>query len=116
VSGSNHSRFRPKLYERLGLWQGTINIQLSAETYKAILIPTKRVPGCDEFDFDEHQDFLVRPCKLKGTLGYQILPIDKKTSAPRGLHAANTIEIALTAKIDLKAGEELHVELQGFED
>lgn len=116
VSGANHSRFRPKLYEHLGMWQGTINIQLPAETDEGVLIPDKRVPGCDPFDLSAHQDFVIRPCRLKGVFGYQILPIDKTTSEPRGHHTLKRIEIALKETIALEPDEELEVELQGFED
>jgi hypothetical protein len=115
VPGSNHSRFRPKFYESLGLWQGSINIQLPADTDERLMIPNHRTPGCDPIDFDANQDFLIRACKLKGVVGYQILPIDKKTSEPRGIHAAKRIEIALKEKIGIKANEELEVELEGFE-
>ena len=83
VSGLKHSPRRPKLYQDLGLWQGTINIQLPAETDQNILIPNERIPGRDPFDSEENQDFLIRRCKLKGVLGYQILPIDKATGAPK---------------------------------
>jgi hypothetical protein len=116
VSGMNHSGFRPKLYESLGLWQGTINIQLSAETDDAVLIPSEKVPGCDPFDSAANQDFAIRACRLKGVLGYQILPIDKTTSEPRGHHGSKRIEIALKEEIELEPDEELEVELQGFED
>ena len=116
VSGAGHSRFRPKFYEQLGLWQGTINIELPAETHEAILIPDERRPGCDPIDLDANQDFLIRPCRLKGLAGYQVLPIDKTTGEPRGHHASRWIEIALREKIDLKPDEELEAELERFED
>lgn len=115
VAGSNHSPRRPKFYENLALRQGTINVQLSPEAYGSILLPTKRVPGVDKFDFEENQDFLIRPCVLKGVRGYQLLPIDKTTGRPRGLHGGNIIEVSLVMDIDVKCGEELEVELQGYE-
>ena len=114
VPGANHSRLRPKFYELLGLWQGTINIQLPTETDEAILIPNERVPGRDPIDLDSNQDFLIRPCILKGFAGYQILPIDKTTSEPRGYHAYKRIEIALKGTIQLQPNEELEVQLQEF--
>ena len=43
VSGFGHSKYRPRLYEALGLWQGTINIQLPGETDERFLIPDKRL-------------------------------------------------------------------------
>lgn len=116
MSGSNHARLRPKFYEHLGLWRGTINIQLASDIDESVLIPNQRVLGRDPFDFSENQDFLIRLCRLKETPGYQILPIDKTTSVPRGLHRSKQIEIALKEKIELELGEELEVELQGFED
>ena|SRR5579862_53004 len=116
VSGANHSRFRPKLYESLGMWKGTINIQLSAETDERVLIPDERVPGCDAFDLSANQDFLIRPCRLKGVSGYQILPVDRTTNEPRGYHTLKRIEIALREQIALDPDEELEVELRGFED
>jgi CTP-dependent riboflavin kinase len=116
VSGLQHSQFRPKFCQDLGLWQGTINIQLPAATDESILIPLDKIPGRDPIDFDSNQDFLIRPCKLKGISGYQILPIDKTTGEPRGHHSAKLIEITLRERIDLQPGEELEVELQGFED
>ena len=112
MSGCGHSKYRPRLYEALGLWQGTINIQLPGETDERSLIPAERVPGRDPIDSD--QDFLVRPCVLKGVPGFQILPIDKATGHPRGHHASKKIEISLRRKIDLRLDEELEVELQGF--
>jgi hypothetical protein len=116
VPGWNHSRFRPNLYQHLEMWQGTINIQLPAETDERILIPNERVIGYDQIDVKSNQDFLVRRCRLKGILGYQILPIDKTMNVPRGYHAVKRIEVTLKQKIDLQHGEELEVELQGFED
>jgi len=116
VPGFKDSPRRPNLYQDLGLWQGTINIQLPAGTDRNILIPNERIPGRDPFDSEENQDFLIRRCKLKGVLGYQILPIDKDTAAPRGHHASRVIEISLHKKIDVQPNEELEVELQGFED
>lgn len=115
MAGVNHSRFRPKFYESLGLWQGTINIQLSTETDERVIVPNERVPGQDPIDFDANQDFLIRPCRLKGVAGYQVLPIDKTTNEPRGHHSLKQIEIALKKKIGLKPNEELEVELEGFE-
>ena len=56
------------------------------------------------------------PCKLKGFSGFQILPIDKTTSEPKGYHLRKRIEIALKEKIPLEPNEELEVELQGFEE
>jgi CTP-dependent riboflavin kinase len=114
VSGWNHSRFRPNLYRRLGTWPGTINIQLPADTDERILIPNERVIGHDQIDANSNQDFLVRRCKVKGILGYQILPIDKTMSVPRGYHAVRRIEVALKQKIELQPSEELEVELQEF--
>jgi hypothetical protein len=83
IPGCNHSRLRPKFYDSLGLWQGTINIQLPLETDESLMLPNERVPGVDQIDLDTNQDFLVRRCRLKGTSGYQILPIDKRTGEPR---------------------------------
>jgi CTP-dependent riboflavin kinase len=111
-SGCGHSKYRPKLYETLGLWPGTINIQLPVETDERFLLPTERVPGRDPIDSE--QDFLIRACKLKGIIGLQMLPIDKTTGHPRGHHSSKTIEVSLSRKIDLRLGEELEVELQGF--
>lgn len=70
----------------------------------------------DPFDLDANQDFLIRPCKLKGVHGYQILPIDCVTGDPRGHHASKWIEISLKEKIDVQPGEELEVELQEFDE
>jgi CTP-dependent riboflavin kinase len=115
VSGLGHSGRRPRFYGSLGLWQGTINIQLSGDTDMRNLIPCDRRPGIDPFDFEEeNQDFLVRPCKLKGVCGYQLLPINKTTGEPRGHHAEKVIEISLKERIELKPNEELEVELEGF--
>jgi hypothetical protein len=114
VSGHNHSGLRPRFYESLGLWRGTINIQLPRETDESLILPNQRVPGLDPIDLDANQDFLVRPYSLKGDRGYQILPIDKTTSEPRGHHSEKVIEIALTTKIEIKPYEELEVELKGF--
>jgi hypothetical protein len=116
VPGWNHSRFRPNLYRHLGMWQGTINIQLPTETDDRILIPVERVVGDDQVDVRSNQDFLVRRCKLKGTNGYQILPIDKTMNVPRGYHAVKRIEVTLRQRIEVQIGEELEVELLGFED
>ena len=113
VTGCNHSKYRPKLYEYLGSWQGTINIQIPAETDERLLLPTERISGRDLIDSD--QDFLLRSCKLKGVVGYQILPIDKLTGEPRGHHALKRIEISLKEQIDLQPNEKIEVELQGFE-
>jgi hypothetical protein len=44
------------------------------------------------------------------------LPIDKATGKPRGRHAEKVIEIALAKEIDINDGDELEVELEGFED
>jgi hypothetical protein len=115
VSGVNDSRHRPKFYESLGMWQGTVNIQLPAETDERWILPCQRVTGRDPIDFEAKQDFLVRRCRLKGVAGYQVLPIDKTTGAPRGHHASKRIEITLVRRIDLEQGEELEVELEGFE-
>jgi hypothetical protein len=98
----------------LGLRRGTINIQLPAETDGRFLIPNERVPGRDPIDVN--QDFLIRPCKLKGVVGYQILPIDKATADPRGHHAKKQIEISLKEEIELRPDEEIEVELQGFDE
>lgn len=113
-SGSKHSEKRPKLYKSLGLRQGTINIKVPENTEEWIIIPNVRKEGCDQFDVDENQDFLLRSCRLKGVGGYQILPIDKTTGTPRGRHAEKVIEIALRKEIGIKDGEELEVELEGF--
>jgi hypothetical protein len=98
------------------MWQGTINIQLPTETDDRILIPVERVVGDDQVDVRSNQDFLVRRCKLKGTNGYQILPIDKTMNVPRGYHAVKRIEVTLRQRIEVQIGEELEVELLGFED
>jgi hypothetical protein len=113
VDGLQHSAIRPKLYQHLGLWQGTINIQLSHDADEDVLIPNKIIPGLDPIDDD--QKFLIRACTLKGVAGYQILPIDKQTGAPRGHYEQKQIEVSLKHKIDLRPHEELEVELQGFE-
>ncbi len=115
VSGSNHSVKRPKFYEHLGLRQGTINILLSMESYQSILLPTKRVAGIDAFDLEENQDFLIRPCVLKGVSGFQILPINRTTDAPQGLHAVNILEISLIRHVEIKHDDVLEVELQDYE-
>jgi hypothetical protein len=114
VSGYNHSRFRPTFYRDLRLWQGTINIKLPAETDDGGLIPDERIRGRDPID--ANQDFLIRPCKLTGFLGYQILPINKATGKPNEYHGSKTIELSLKEKIYLQPNEELEVELQGFKD
>jgi CTP-dependent riboflavin kinase len=116
VSGFGHSGRRPRFYESLGLWRGTINIQLPGDTDMRDLIPCERKPGLDPFDSEENenQDFLVRPCKLRGVRGYQLLPINKITGEPRGHHADKVIEISLKEQIELAPGEELEVELEGF--
>jgi CTP-dependent riboflavin kinase len=116
VSGHNHSARSPKFYESLGLWKGTINVQLPRETDESVILPKERVPGLDPFDQNENQDFLIRPCRLKGVSGYQIVPIDKTTSAPRGHHSEKVIEIALTKEIEIKPDEELEVKLEGFDN
>jgi hypothetical protein len=116
VSGANHSPLRPMFYKSLCLWQGTINIQLPAETDEYFIVPNERTEGLDPIDLEANQDFLIRVCKLRGVDGYQILPIDKTTKAPRGHHSSKIIEIALREKIKLEPNEELEVELQGFED
>jgi CTP-dependent riboflavin kinase len=114
TSGCNHSGQRPKFYESLGVWRGSINIQLPQGTNESLILPNKRVLGIDPIDVN--QDFLIRPCRLKGVTGYQILPIDKATSEPRGHHSDKVIEIALREKIEIKLNEELEVELEGFEN
>jgi hypothetical protein len=113
VNGFQHSAMRPKFYQHLGLWQGTINIQLSHDTGEDVLIPSEIIPGLDPFDVD--QNFRIRACNLKGVAGYQILPIDKQTGAPRGHYEQKQIEVSLIEKIDLRPHEVLEVELQGFE-
>jgi len=115
VCGCNHSGLRPKFYESLGLWRGTINVQLPQETDESLILPYKRVPGLDPIDLDAHQDFLIRPCRLKGFSGYQILPIDKTTGLPRGHHSEKVIEIALKEEIEIAPNEKLNVELEGFD-
>lgn len=104
---------RPKLYQHLGLWQGTINIQLSHDTADDVLIPTEIIPSFDPIDIN--QEFRIRACSLKGVSGYQILPIDKLTGAPKGHYEWKQIEVSLKDKIDLLPHEELDVELLGFE-
>jgi hypothetical protein len=104
---------RPKLYRHLGLRQGTINIQLSHDVGEDVLIPSVIIPGLDPIDVD--QNFRIRPCNLKGVSGYQILPTDKQTGAPRGHYEQKQIEVSLSREIDLRPNEELEVELQGFE-
>jgi hypothetical protein len=113
VNGFGHSAMRPKLYQHLGLWQGTINIQLSHGTADDVLIPREIIPGIDPIDVN--QKFRIRACILKGVAGYQILPIDRETEAPRGHYEQKQIEVSLREKIDLRPREELEVELQGFE-
>ncbi len=81
VPGCNHSGLRPKFYESLGLWQGTINFQLPRGTDEPLILPNKRVPGLDPIDLSANQDFLVRPCRLKGGSGYQILPMIRRRAA-----------------------------------
>jgi hypothetical protein len=115
VLGCSHSGRRPKLYDSLGLYRGSINIQLPQGTDESSIIPVLEVPGLDSFDLTENQNFLIRRCRLKGVEGYQILPIDKTTGKPRGHHAEKVIEIALREKIDIKPNEELEVELEGFQ-
>ncbi len=116
TSGAHHSAYRPLFYQSLGLWQGTINIQLPRDTSESLILPNKRVEGLDQIDLDHNQDFLIRRCMLKGVEGYQVLPIDKTTEKPRGHHSSKIIEIALKDKIPIQAHEELEVELEGFED
>jgi hypothetical protein len=96
--------------------EGTINIQLAAHVYDLLPFPNQRVQGRDPIDFEHNQDFLIRKCKLKGTDGYQILPINKTTGEPRGHHELKRIEIALRWKIELTPGEELRLELQDVDD
>jgi len=115
-SGANHSWRRPEFYKSLGLWQGTINIKLPDDTVESLALPNKRKEGLDQFDLDHNQDFLIRACRLKGIDGYQVLPIDKTTSEPRGHHSSKIIEISLKKRIELKPDEELEVELEGFEN
>ena len=91
-------------------------MQLPFETDERILIPKNRISGCDPIDLDANQDFLIRPCKLKGVAGFQILPIDKTTGEPRGHYASRWIEISLKEKVAVQLGEELEVELQGFDE
>ena len=114
VSGCGHGKLRPEFYRRLGTQQGTINIQLPLSTGDDVLIPTDPMPGFDPIDVD--QKFRIRACKLKGVAGYQILPVDKTTGAPRGHYSDKQIEISLKEKIDLERNEDLEVELQGFGD
>jgi hypothetical protein len=114
VNGWAQSANRPEFYRRLGLRQGTINIQLPHETAEDIFIPTKIISGVDAFDAE--QNFRIRPCKVKGVAGYQILPIDKSTRAPKGHYGQKQIEISLKEEIELEPNEELEVELEGFED
>jgi hypothetical protein len=115
VFGCNHSGLRPKLYESLGLWRGSINIQLPQETDESLILPNERVQGLDDIDLSANQDFLIRPCRLKGASGSQILPIDKTTNEPRGHHSEKVIEIALRSRIEIKPNEQLEVELEGFD-
>jgi hypothetical protein len=98
----------------MGLHRGTINILIEAGPQQDVLVPTIKVQGYDPIDAD--QDFLVRPCILKDTAGYQILPITRSTGRPAGHHAEGQIEVALVKKIDVQLGEELQVELQGYDD
>lgn len=116
--GNKHGKLRPKLYQRLGMRQGTINVQLPAEIYDRLPLPNQRVPGLDPIDSpsQHNQDFLVRRCKMNGEEGYQVLPIHKMSGEPRGLHAWKLIEITLIKEITLQEREELEVELQDFDD
>jgi hypothetical protein len=66
---------------------------LLPETDESLIVPTDRVQGLDPIDLDANQDFLIRPCRLKGFAGFQILPVDKTTNQPRGHHAQRVIEI-----------------------
>jgi hypothetical protein len=116
ASGCKHSRFRPKLYESLGLHQGTVNVELNFVQYDHLMLPTRRIPGCDQVDLHANQDFLIRPCRLKGVGGYQILPIKKTTGTPNGHHSSKTIEVSLKEEITLTPNKELAVELGDFED
>jgi hypothetical protein len=113
IGGCNHSVHRPLFFKSLGLWQGTINIQLPPDTDTSLVTPREKVVGLDPIDAS--QDFLIRPCRLKGVAGYQVLPIKKGTGEPQGHHAEKVIEVALTKKIPLTPTEELEVELEGFE-
>ena len=116
ISGYKHSRLRPRFYESLGLWQGTINIQLPRETDESLIIPIERRAGLDPIDLESNQDFLIRACRLKGVEGFQVLPVDKTTSEPRGHHSSRIIEISLKNEIEITPNEELEVELKGFEN
>jgi CTP-dependent riboflavin kinase len=98
------------------LWQGTINIKIPDNTEECIIIPSVKKEGCDQFDVEENQYFLIRSCKLKGVMGHQILPMCKATGKPRGRHAEKVIEIALKKEIEIKDGDELEVELEGFDN
>jgi hypothetical protein len=102
-------------YKSLGLCIGSINIRLPQGTDESLILPNERREGLDPFDIAENQDFLIRPCRLKGVDGYQILPIDKTRNDPRGHHSEKVIEIALKKKIAIKPNEELEVELEGFD-
>jgi hypothetical protein len=73
------------------------------------------VPGIDAFDSEENQDFLIRPCVLKGVSGFQVLPIDRATGTPRGLHGGNILEISLIREVEVIHGDALEVELHGYE-
>ena len=114
VNGWNHSGDRPKFYESLGLWRGSINIQLPPQTDGSLILPGRRVEGLDPVDMNQY--FLIRPCKLRDSSGFQILPVDKNTDEPKGHYAEKVIEISLREKIEIKPNEELEVELQDFED
>jgi hypothetical protein len=116
TNGSNHSGRRPLFYKSLGLYQGSINIQLPQDTDESSILPNERVTGLDPIDLNANQDFLIRSCRLKGVEGYQILPINKTTKEPHGHHSSKIIEIALKDKIPIQPKEQLEVELEGFED
>ena len=115
VVGCNHAGFRPPFYKSLGLWQGSINIQLPHDTNESLIVPRERRAGLDPIDLRANQDFLIRACRLKGAEGYQVLPIDKTTNKPTGHHASKIIEIALKIRIDIKPNGDLVVELLGFD-
>lgn len=78
------------------------------------MLPNDGIPGRDPIAIRAGQDFLIRPSKLKGVVGYQILPIDKAAGDPTGHHSLKRIEISLIIEIELRPDEEIDVELQGF--
>jgi len=116
IQGCKHSSLRPLFYQSLGLWPGTVNIKMLGDTGESLILPNERIKGLDLIDLQANQDFLIRACRLKGVEGYQILPIDRTTSEPRGHHSEKVIEIALRKRIEIKDNEELEVELERFED